>query len=265
MSAVPLRVLIVDDEPPARRKIARFLKEDPQVTIVGEAGNGRSAIEAIRTLEPQVVFLDIQMPGVDGFGVLEAFDADELPEIVFVTAHDEYAIQAFEVAALDYLLKPFDAARFRSTLERVKCRVATHGQSAGKQDGDQLRQRVQDLLIQMDQESSSSTRILVKGRDKSSFLEMDTIGWIRGAGNYVELHTAETKHLVRETLDKISGRLDARRFYRVHRSYVVNIDQVREIQPLSHGDHLLVMLDGNEIRLSRRYRSQLPPNLFQGI
>lgn len=262
MSTAPIRVLIVDDEPPARRKIARFLTQDPQVAVVGEAGNGRQAIEAIRTLDPQVVFLDIQMPQVDGFGVLEALDPDEMPEIVFVTAHDQYAVQAFEVAALDYLLKPFDAERFWLALERAKERVTAAGTSG---HDEALPQKIRELLQQMHSAPAGADRILVKGHGRSYFVDLAEIQWIRGAGNYAELHTAEGKHLVRETLDGISERLDTRRFVRIHRSYVVNIDKVQEIEPLSHGDHLLRMKDGEELRLSRRYRDRLPAGFLQGL
>ncbi len=270
MSDTPVRVLIVDDEPPARRKIARLLEGDPGVAVVGEAGDGRSAVDAIRSLRPEVVFLDIQMPEIDGFGVLEALAPEELPEIVFVTAYDQYAIQAFEVAALDYLLKPFDAPRLREALDRAKARVRNTREAAPGAAGEQghdaeLAERIRSLLAQLDHAAGASSRILVKDRDRARFVSVDEIRWIRGAGNYVEIHAARGTHLLRETLDGIQQRLDPRRFLRVHRSYVVNIDHVREIEPLSHGDHLLVLTDGSEVRLSRRYRSELPDDLLRGL
>jgi len=258
MTRPPVRVLIVDDEPPARRKIRRFLDKDAGVLVVGEAGNGERAIRAIRELEPDLVFLDIQMPRVDGFGVLEALRKGPLPEIVFVTAHDEYALKAFEFAALDYLLKPFDSERFTQALERAKQRLRGDG-GAGLDD------RLQELLARMERRPPEAGRLLVKTRDRALLVNTADVAWIQAAGNYVELHVSGQTYLMRETLQGMSRQLNPDTFLRVHRSFLVNADHIREIRPWSHGDHLIVMRDGAKVRLSRRYRDGLPASLRKGL
>ena len=258
MTAGKITALIVDDEPPALRKLRRFLSKDHEVEIVGEAGGGREAIDKIRALSPDVVFLDIQMGEIDGFGVVEALAADRLPAIVFVTAHDDYALKAFEVAALDYLLKPFDAGRFAQALGRAKER-ARAGADAG------LEERVRSLLAHVGGPAGGSRRILVKKRDRSVLVKVDDIAWVRAAGNYVELHVDQEEHLIRETLDGMGRQLDPQTFLRVHRSFLVNAEHIREIRPWSHGDHVVVMQDGTQIRLSRRYRRRLPAAIGRNL
>jgi two-component system LytT family response regulator len=267
-----ITVLVVDDEPPARRKLLRFLAKDSEMEVVGEAGSGTQAIERIRELQPQLVFLDIQMPKVTGFGVLEALDAEGfLPEIIFVTAHDQYAVQAFEVAALDYLLKPFDAGRFQQALDRAKARILARPEQdettpTDRPEESELHDRIGDLLAQLGRGSADpTTRILVKDRDRARFVSVDQIRCVRAAGNYVELFAEDEVHMLRDTLDGIAERLDAHRFLRVHRSYLVNVDHIKEIQPLTHGDHLLILTGDTEVRLSRRYRDQLPQDVFGGL
>jgi two-component system, LytTR family, response regulator len=257
MSGPRITALIVDDEPPARRKIRRFLEEDEEITIVGEVGTGEKAVEMIRSLSPDVVFLDIQMPGIDGFGVVEALGSGTLPEIIFVTAHDEHALRAFEVAALDYLLKPFDRERFARALTRAKGRVGE-----GSSD---LAARIREIVAKVENRTASARRILVKTRDRSVLVKVEDITWIRAAGNYVEIHAGEATYLLRETLDGMGRQLDPDTFLRVHRSFLVNADAIQEIQPWSHGDHVIRMRDGARIRLSRRYRDRLPQLLRENL
>ena len=256
MSERQLTALIVDDEPPARRKIRKFLERDAEIHVVGEAASGARAVAAVRSLSPDVVFLDIQMGRMDGFGVLEVLGTESLPQIVFVTAHDEYALRAFEVAAVDYLLKPFDAERFARALARVKQRA--RGAAGG---GPDLEDKIRSLLAAV----GRTTRILVKSRDRSVLLNACDIEWVRAAGNYVELHAAGGEYLLRETLEGMRRQLDPQTFLRVHRSYLVNAGYVREIRPESHGDHLIVMRDGAQIRLSRRYRAGLPAAIRRNL
>ena len=252
MTGPKIRALIVDDEPPARRKLRTFLEPDPEVEIVGEAASGAGAIEQIRALRPDLVFLDIQLGEIDGFGVLEALDGEPLPQVVFVTAYDEHAIRAFDVSAVDYLLKPFDVDRFADALTRAKQRLQTP-------EGP-FWQRVAQMLDEA-LERPKTGRLMVKKRGRAVLLRTDDIGWIRAAGNYVELHVGDEEHLLRETLEGIRQRLSPSTFLRVHRSYLVHIDHIREIRPATHGDYRILTEDGREIPLSRRYRDRLPEDL----
>jgi len=252
--STPLRALIVDDEPPARRKVRLFLERDPEIEIVGEANSGERAVEAMRKLGPDVVFLDIQLGEMDGFDVLQSFDIGELPQIVFVTAFDEYALKAFEVAAVDYLLKPFDAERFAAAVDRVKQKLRAGSTEA-------LEAQVRKLLSTVGRGSHGTRRLLVKSRDRGQLVEVADIAWIHAAGNYVELHVGGKEYLLRETLEGMGRQLDGETFLRVHRSFIVNARFIDEIQPESHGDHLILMKDGAKIRLSRRYRDRLPDGI----
>ncbi len=245
-----IRVLIVDDEPPARARVRRHLAADPEFEVVGEAGSGAEAVEAVSRLEPDVVFLDVQMPGLDGFGVVAALDAgDTLPHVVFVTAHDEYAVRAFEVHAIDYLLKPFREQRFTQALERVKERLRGRG--------DDVAWRLRDLLAGIGSRPAYLERILVRDGERSVLLDVTRIDWIEAERNHVRLHVGEASHLVRGTITALEGRLDPARFLRIHRSRIVNVERIREIHPWSHGDQLIVLRDGTELIMSRRYRDRL--------
>ncbi|NIR43680.1 MAG: response regulator transcription factor [Gemmatimonadetes bacterium] len=248
MTGERLRALLVDDEPPARRKLRRFLDREPDVEVVGEVGDGPAAVAAIRELEPDLVFLDIQMPGADGFEVIEALGAAR-PHLIFVTAHHEHAVRAFEVEALDYLLKPFDEPRFRSALERARQRM--RGREPGL-PGEALRRLLEAAR------GGTGQPILVKKDDRSFFVRQDEIDWVEAADNYVKLHTGRGAHLVRGTLGGMEDRLDPSRFVRVNRSAIVNLDRVAELRPWSHGDQIIVLEDGTELTLSRRYRKRLP-------
>jgi two-component system LytT family response regulator len=246
-----IRALIVDDERMARKRIRTLLARDEDVEVVRECADGASAVAAIEELRPDLVFLDVQMPEVDGFGVVRALDVEPMPLIVFVTAFDKYAIAAFEVNALDYLPKPFDRERFAQTMARVRRQLAT---SAG---ADGLRKRLAALLERLDQPSGYATRLLIKSGGRITFLRCDEIDWIEAAGNYVKVHAGRDVHMLHEPLTSLAKRLDPARFARIHRSTVVNIDRIRELQPWFHGDAIALLRDGTKLNVSRTYRAAL--------
>jgi two-component system LytT family response regulator len=250
----PVRVLIADDEPPARAKLRRLLDADPEAAVVGEAASGTEAVEMIERLRPDLVFLDIQMPGADGFGVLQAIDPAVMPHVVFVTAYDEYALRAFEVHAVDYLLKPFDADRFRTALARAKER----GRARPSAGGDALDERIRRVLAEARPAPAYLERVLVRTGTRAVFLRTDQVDWLEAEENYVRLHAGQESYLVRGTLAGLEERLDPARFIRVHRSHIVNLASVRELHPWSHGDWMIVLRDGRELMLSRRYRDRIP-------
>jgi len=243
-----MRVLVVDDEPPARRKLMNFLREERDVEIVGEAGNGTKAAALIEELEPDLVFLDVQMPGMTGFEVLETLGG-RVPLIVFVTAYDQYAVKAFEVHALDYLLKPFDRDRLQTCLSRVRDQIS---RSAGAD----LQARMQKLIAEATGRAYA-TRLMVKHHGRVVFLQIRDVDWIKALANYVELHVGAQTYMIRETLNSLESRLDPDLFARVHRSVIVNLDRIKELQPWSHNDYLVILKDGTEIRMSRRYHRNL--------
>ncbi|HUF71137.1 MAG TPA: LytTR family DNA-binding domain-containing protein [Longimicrobiales bacterium] len=237
----------MDDEPHARDKLCRYLAEDPRVAVVGQAGDGVSAVALVEELRPDLIFLDIQMPEMDGFDVLEALDLDPMPRIVFVTAHDAHAVQAFEVEALDYLLKPVDHGRFVEAVGRAVASIQGTGP-----DPHPLK-----VLDALPGERRRLERFLVRGRGRMQFVAVADVDWIGAAGNYVELHVGEATHLVRGTLQALEHRMPEATFARIHRSTIVNLDRVAELHPWSHGDLQVVLHDRTELRLSRRYRDRL--------
>lgn len=234
-----MRALIVDDEEPARAKVRRLLGAAPDVEIVGEAKTGREAVAAIRRSMPDIVFLDIQMPGLDGFGVLDAISGHESPYIVFITADDQQAIRAFEVGAVDYLLKPFSASRFERVLERARTRISSGEapEPAPAADREPLK------------------RILVIENGRAVFVPVDRIDRIEADRNYVTLFADGARHRLRATLATIGARLDGAKFIQVNRSTIVRLDAVREINEWSHGDFRVTMLDGTQLTWSRRFRA----------
>ncbi len=240
-----LRTLIVDDEPLARERVRMMLAAHPDVTIVGECGDGRQAIEAIRDLRPDVVFLDVQMPGLDGFEVLRALDEEPLPYVIFVTAYDRYAIQAFDVHALDYVLKPFSPDRFAQALERAR--------GARGRTGERLTDhaRLRELVASITAEQREKQRIVVKSSGRVFFVKVDDIDWIEAEGNYVRLHVGSQSHLLRETMKGMEAVLDQSQFIRIHRSTIVNADRIRELQPLFHGEYAVLLQDGTRLVASR--------------
>jgi two-component system LytT family response regulator len=242
-----VRVLIVDDEPVVRSGIQRLLQAEPDVTVVGEARHGREALGMITTHAPDVVFLDVQMPEMDGLDVVRALGGTRLPAIVFVTAYDRYAVQAFELHAIDYLLKPFDAERFRAALQRVRHHLAAR-------DSDALAARMTELLAMLRPESGRLTRFLVRVGRKVVLVNADEVEWIEAADNYVQLHTAAGHHLLRETMKNLEKRLDPDAFVRIHRSAMVNLARIAELRPLPSGDYSVRLRSGATVSLSRRYR-----------
>ena len=241
----PLRALIVDDEPLARKLVRVLLERDPEVAVSGECSGKDAAAEGART-RPDILFLDVQMPEVDGFDVLAQMGADKAPVVVFVTAYDQYAVRAFEVHALDYLLKPIDDARFAQALVRAKAQA--RARRAGKADP-----RLGALL---EDHARHARRFLVRTRDKTVVVDVDQVDWIEAADYYASLHVGGKAHLLRETLTELAQRLDPERFFRVHRSAIVNLERVREIHPLFRGDCELVLRDGTRVRLSRSRRPE---------
>lgn len=246
---MPLNVLIADDEAPARRKLVRFLESHDDVTIVAEASNGIDAVDLIAMTKPQLVFLDINMPDLDGLGVAETLVRSENPpSIVFVTAFNQYAVKAFEVNALDYLLKPYDQERFEQALIRARKSLDS------KPDTEKLAQ----TLVQARKEDQYVRRLLVPNDGRSFFVATRELSRLESDGNTVLLHTTRGTHPLRATLESIEARLDPALFARVHRSHVVNIDEIAEIHPWFHGDYKILMRDGTEIAWSRRYAAKRP-------
>jgi two-component system LytT family response regulator len=240
-------VLIVDDERPARRKIRRFLESEPDMEVLCESDGGHGAVAAIREHKPDLVFLDVQMPELDGFAVIGALRMERLPQVVFVTAHDQFALRAFEVHALDYLLKPFDQERFRRVLERARRYLVREGR------GD-LDERIGRLLDEVRAGSVRyAERLLINSGERAFFLPVEHIDRIEAAKNYVQIHAGESAYLLRGTIEGLHRRLDPSKFLRVNRSQIVNIDSIRELQPWFHGEYRIILKDGREIMWSRRY------------
>jgi two-component system LytT family response regulator len=248
-----LRVLIVDDERLAREKLRRFLAQEKAVRIVGEAANGSEAVARIREERPDVVFLDVQMPGMDGFAVIEDLSGEPLPAVVFVTAHDEYAIRAFQVEAIDYLLKPFDRARLRSTLERARRQI-------GREPGE-LVEKLRRLFGPGAGADAATARplrrIAIRSGGRIQSLKVDEVSWFEAADNYLRVHAGKSVHLVRETLSELERRLDPEAFIRIHRSAIVRIESIREVESLFHGDYEAVLRSGERLPVGRRYRERL--------
>jgi two-component system LytT family response regulator len=254
----PLRVLVVDDEPLAREKIRGMVELDGDVRVIGECANGAEAIEAIQNLRPDLILLDVQMPEVGGFAVLEALKDEKLPPVIFITAYDHYAVRAFEVHALDYLLKPFDRERFQAAMERAK-RQIRHQSSNG------VDERLIALLEQLREPTRYSERLVVKTGGRVFFLNTDEIDWIEAEGNYVNIHTGKKAYLLRETISSLEAQLDPRHFVRIHRSAIVNINRIKELQPWSHGEYHVILHDGTRLTLSRSHREKLQSALGNSL
>ena len=245
-----IRTLIVDDEPLARERLRTLLARDAEIEVVGECANGEEAVGAIRREKPDLLFLDVQMPGLDGFEVLEAVPRDAMPVVVFVTAHDRHALRAFDVHAVGYLLKPFDEDRFRRAVDRAKGIVGAG--RARDVDG-----RLLALLEGLGAERRHLKRLVLQAPDRIFFLRVDEIDWIESAGNYVRLHVGPDAHLHRETMQALESRLDPEAFLRIHRSTIVNLDRVRDLKPLFHGGYVVTLKDGTELSSSRHYSERL--------
>jgi two-component system LytT family response regulator len=245
----PVRALIVDDEPWARERICSLLEGDAGIRVVGESTGGADAVEAIRRLKPDLVFLDVQMPDLDGFQVLEKVAEEHLPRVIFVTAYDRHALRAFDVHAVDYLLKPFDRRRFTQAVERAVDQIngaATHDQM----------ERLERLLNEIKPRSIALERFLVRQSGRLFFVPARAVDWIEAAGNYVCLHMGEHSHLVRRTMDSVEAKLDGKVFQRIHRSAIVNLDRIAEVRPTFSGEYSVVLRDGTELTLSKSYRDR---------
>ncbi|MFW6202288.1 MAG: LytR/AlgR family response regulator transcription factor [Gemmatimonadota bacterium] len=242
-----IRTLIVDDEAPARRRLRQVLDDESGVEVVGECRDGPEAIVAIRDESPDVVFLDVRMPEMNGFEVLRAVGVDAVPVVVFVTAYGEYAVDAFEARALDYLLKPFSRSRFEETMSRVRETLSA----------DAVRRRLARELRALVDDEIRERRLVIRTPDRVVFLDEREIDRIEGAGNYIRIHVGDRSYLYRETLKGILARLEPGRFLRVHRSHIVRVDRIREMRRASHGEFELLPANGNKVPATRTYAPEL--------
>jgi two-component system, LytTR family, response regulator len=252
------RVLIVDDEQPARRRLRELMDNDADVGEIMEVENGLDAVEAILQKQPDVAFLDVQMPGLDGLGVIDTIGIERMPVTVFVTAFDQHAVRAFESAAIDYVLKPYGDERMEAAFSRAKARL----------DDESVREFGQSMLTLLDGRRLDSTfldRIVIRERDKTSLVRVDSIDCIESAGVYVALHVGDERIIHRAALSELIGWLDPRRFVRVHRSTVINIDSVLHLEPASHGEFDLVLRGGQRVHVSRTFRPLLEARLGQSL
>jgi len=249
-----IRALIVDDEPLARRRIKSLLAHDQSVEVIGECSDGYKAVTSISELNPDLVFLDVQMPAMDGFEVIKTISAEQMPTVIFVTAYDQYALKAFEVNALDYLLKPFDRRRFQKTLERAKAMIR------GLKNGN-VNNQLLSLLDDLRREQNIPDRFIIKSGGRVVFLRVEEIDWMSTVGNYVRLQVGRDSHLMRETMTGMESKLDPVSFMRIHRSTIVNLDRVKEVQPWAKGEYVVIMRDGTRLIMSRRYRERLNERL----
>jgi len=263
-----MRVLIADDEPLARESLRALLSREEEARVVGECAAGDEVVEEIRRTTPDLVFLDVDMPELDGFQVVQEIGPERMPHVIFVTAHGEHALRAFDLRALDYLVKPFGLERFRQAFARARSLIA--GPAPDEERDAEVRSLLERLRREQRQierllagtEERFLERLMVKVGGKVLFLRAEEIDWIEAEGNYARLHVGKQAYLVRETMSALEGRLDPRRFLRVHRSTIVNLDQVRELRPWFAGDYLVILRDGTELRLSRGYRARIEEKLL---
>jgi len=241
-----IATLVVDDEPIARRAVVRLLRDDPDIELLGECGDGASAVEAIRSQSPDLVFLDIQMPAINGMDVVATIGAERMPMTVFVTAFEQYAVRAFEANAVDYLVKPFSRERFADTLRRVKARL-----SVGEGVNGAASARILQALDALRQRDDYLQRLPVRIDERITFIDVDDIVWIKANGNTVQIHLADGVHEMRETMSALATRLDSRHFARVHRSAIINVRRIQAIHPWFNGYHVVTMDTGQKLRMSR--------------
>lgn len=249
-----IRTLIVDDMPLARKRLRRVLSQDAEIEIVGECADGKEAVDAVAELKPDLMFLDVQMPEAGGFEALAEIGAENAPVVIFVTAFDHFALRAFEVHALDYLLKPFDPERLKKTVARAKAQIR---QSGANDAAAAANERLLALLKDVASEPKYLRRLTVKSRGRTIILAADDIDYIEAEGNYLSLQVGKQAHLIRSAMHQFEEKLDPEKFARIHRSTIINIDRVREMHPLFNGDQLVIMKSGKELILSRNYRERL--------
>jgi len=258
MSRECIRVLVVDDELPARQRLVDLLRQDEEVDSILEASTGLIAVDLIQSRRPDLVFLDVQMPELDGLGVLEAVGAENMPLTIFVTAYDQHAIRAFEANALDYLLKPFSDERHEAAMARAKARL-------DEQSVLEFGQRMLQLASEAIRPERLLDRLVVKSGGVTRFVRVEEIDWIEAAGVYANLHVAGKEYLYRAALSALAERLDPERFIRVHRSAIVNFESIVRLEPISHGEYEFVLKDGSRSRVSRNYRAHLEKRLGQSL
>jgi two-component system LytT family response regulator len=251
------RAVIVDDEPAARRGVRLLLERDGAVDVVGEAAGGAEAAELIAREKPDLAFLDVQMPGCDGFQALARLNLEQAPAVVFVTAYDEHALRAFEVNAVDYLLKPYDDARFGAALQRAKDAVRRRQADTVNSRLHQLLDYLQHTPVPAAAAEPPADRILLKSSGEIFFLKAEEIDWIEAEGDYMKFHVGGRTHLMRETMARLEARLDPQRFIRIHRSTIVNIDRLRKLSPSFAGEYAVILHDGTKLKLSRGYHERI--------
>jgi two-component system, LytTR family, response regulator len=256
-----IRTLIVDDEPLARRNLRLLLEKDPQIEIMDECRNGREAVKAIDSLAPDLIFLDIQMPEMDGFEVIGKVGPERIHAIIFVTAFDQYALKAFEVHALDYLLKPFDDARFMKALQQAKSQIEQREINKISKKLLALLEDRENKREQSPREKTYLTRLMIKLANRVVLLKVSEIDWIEADGNYAKLHVGRKAHLLREKMHDLEAQLDPKDFVRIHRSIIVNLERIKELHPHLNGDYIVVLEDGVQLKLSRSRREQLESRL----
>jgi two-component system LytT family response regulator len=247
-----IRTLIADDEPLAREGIRRILEREQSLVMIGECENGQETVEAVRRDAPDLLFLDIQMPGLNGFQVIEALSSGQIPLVVFVTAYEEHALRAFDVHALDYVLKPPDPERVHEAVQRA-CAILE------SKEKDAAVSRILEMVAAMRPPRPPAARLMVPSRGKITFIKVEEIDWIEAQGDYVQVHAAGRKHLLRRKVSVLERELPGETFARIHRSTIINVTRVRELQPLYHGDYAVILLDGTRLTMSRSYR----PKVFQ--
>jgi two-component system LytT family response regulator len=253
-----IRTLVVDDEPLARERLTSLLSAEQDIEVVGQCRDGEEAVTTIVDHSPDLVFLDVQMPAMNGFEVIDAVGPERMPLVIFVTAYDQHALRAFQVRALDYVLKPFDRERFQEALQRARAHIQRD------ETGD-LGRRLLALVKDLRRDQPKTDRLVVKSGGRLFFLRADEIDWIEAAGNYVRLHVGTTSHLLRETMNAIEGRLDPEKFFRIHRSRIVNMERIQEMQPWLNGEYAVLLRTGTRLTLSRGYREKLQERLARPV
>jgi two-component system, LytTR family, response regulator len=252
-----IRTVVADDQPLARMRLLALLSEEQDVEVVATVGSGPEAVEALRHSAPDLIFLDVQMPGMDGLAVVEAIGADRMPATVFVTAYDEYAVQAFEIHAVDYLLKPFGRSRLQKALARVRTRLEADRAGA-------VAARLLAVVDEFRNPAAPGERLIVRSGGRVTFVDVEQIDFVEAEGNYVRIHAAGESHLVRETMARLQSRLDPARFFRIHRSRLVNVTRIKALRLGAGGDYDVVLHDGRHLGLSRLYKDALQERLARG-